>query len=112
MIHYKKEGEHLKIGLNITVGRYRWKPWITFVWCWYDVASHKLSYRRVRVRLHKSPFILKQSAESDTIRNFLDSNDLIACPRELLEDHAPKLINYALYFTEQFRTGVISRYNG
>jgi hypothetical protein len=39
-------------------------------------------------------------------------NDLIAVPRELLEDHAPKIVVLARYFNEQFGTGVISRYNG
>jgi hypothetical protein len=112
MIHYHKEGTHLKIGLNIAIGRYGWKPWITFVWCWYDIATHLLSYRRLRVRTHKWPAIITQSAESDTIQNFLGSNDLIAVPRELLEDHAPKIAVLAAYFNHQFRSGVISRYNG
>lgn len=112
MIHYHKQGHHLKIGLNITVGRYGYLPWITFVWCWYNVATHTLSYRRLRIRLHKRPFILKQSAESDTINNYLMTHDLVAVPRELLEDEAPRLIPLVAYFHHQFKSGVIGRYNG
>lgn len=113
MINFPKQGDHLKIGLNITIGRYDWwRPWITFVWCWYNIKTHMLSYRRLRVRTHKWPMVLTQSAESDTIENFLGSTDLIAVPRELLEDHAPKIVVLAQYFNQQYKTGVIGRYNG
>ena len=112
MIYIHKEGTYLKTGLNITFGRVGWLPWITFVWCWYNIANRMLTTKRLRVRTHMRPMIIKQSAESDTISNFLMMNGLIAVPRELLEDHAPKLINYALYFYQQFKAGEISRYNG
>lgn len=112
MINFPKQGDYLKIGLNITFGRYGWKPWIRFVWCWYSIKSRMLSYRSLRVRMHMRPMIVSQSSESDTISNYLMLHDLIACPRELLEDHAPKLIPLAAYFNQQFKTGVIGRYNG
>ena len=112
MIHFHKEGTYLKMGLNISFGRVGWKPWVTLVWCWYDLSTRTLTTKRLRVRTHMKPMIIKQSLESDTISNYLMRNDLIAVPRELMEDHAPKLINYALYFYQQFKAGEISRYNG
>ena len=112
MIHYHKECTHLKLGLNTTIGRVNGWPWITFIWCWYNVATRMLSTKRLRIRTHMFPMIIKQSAESDTISNYLMSHDLIACPRELLEDYAPKLIPLAGYFNEQYKAGVIGRYNG
>ena len=112
MIHFHKEGDHLKIGLNYKFGHLGYFPWVAFVWCWYNVQKRTLTTKRLRVRTHAAPYIIKESSESDTISNFLMSNDLIAVPRELMEDHAPKLINYALYFYQQFKAGEISRYNG
>ena len=112
MIHFIKEGAYLKIGLNISVGRIGWKPWITFIWCWYDVKNRKLLVKRLRVRTHMAPYFLRKSAEGDVISNFLEIHDLIACPRELLEDHAPKLIPLAQYFNQQYKAGVITRYYG
>lgn len=112
MIHKHKEGDHLKIGLNYKYGRVGWKPWVAFVWCWYEPSTRTLTTKRLRVRTHVAPYIIKESAETNTISNFLMMNDLIAVPRELMEDHAPRLINYALYFNQQFMSGEISRYNG
>jgi hypothetical protein len=112
MIHYTQEGAHLKLGLNISAGRVNGWPWVRFVWCWYNVATRTLTTKRLRLRTHMSPYILRNSSEGCTISNFLMTHDLIAVPRELLEDHAPKLIPLAAYFNEQFKAGVISRYNG
>ena len=112
MIHYHKEGAHLKTGLNITFGRVGWKPWVSFVWCRYDVKTRTLANTRLRIRTHMKPMIIKQTAEIDVVSQSLMLNDLIACPRELLEDYAPKLIPLAGYFNQQYKAGVISRYNG
>lgn len=112
MIHKHKEGDHLKIGLNYKFGRVGYFPWVAFVWCWYNVQKRTLTTKRLRLRTHAAPYIIKESAESDTISNYLMIHDLIACPRELLEDYAPKLIPLAGYFNAQYKAGVISRYNG
>ena len=112
MIHYTKEGTYLKTGLNITLGHVGWWPWITFVWCWYHVQSRTLTHKRLRIRTHKWPMVITASSEVDIINHYLRTEDLIAVPRELLEDHAPKIVVLARYFNEQFGTGVISRYNG
>lgn len=112
MIHYKKEGDHLKLGLNFTFGRMGWKPWVTVIWCWYDVKGRKLTHNRLRIRTHQRPMIIKSSSQSDVISGYLTAHDLIAVPRELLEDFAPKLIPLAGYFHQQYKSGIIGRYNG
>lgn len=113
MIHFIKEGDHLHLGLNITFGRVnKWWPWVTFLWCWYDVKTRTFSAKRLRFRSHVAPRILRSSRSSDVVDNYLLANDLIAVPRELLEDHAPKIVVLAQYFNQQYKTGVIGRYNG
>lgn len=113
MIHFRKESDRLKLGLNITFGRVnKWWPWIIFVWSWYDIGTRKLTSKRLRIRTHMKSHILKSTNEWDVVEQYLVDNDLIAVPRELMEDHAPKLIPLAGYFNEQYKTGVISRYNG
>lgn len=54
MIHIRKEGAYLKTGLNITVGRVGWKPWVQFIWVQYSIQYHMLKYSRLRVRDRKS----------------------------------------------------------
>lgn len=112
MIHITKEGDFLKLGLNIAFGRYGWRPWVTLVWVWYDVATRRLTGKRFRIRTHMKPYIIKSINNWDVTETYLTAHDLIAVPRELLEDFAPKLIPLAGYFNEQFKSGKISRYNG
>jgi len=112
MIHIRKEGQSLHIGLNISLQMTRRGVSLTLIWAGYDVARRKLKTRRLRFRSYLRPFFIVEKQEGDVVDSFLTQNDLIAVPRELLEDHAPKLIPLAGYFMQEFKSGVIGRYYG
>jgi hypothetical protein len=112
MIHIRKEGQSVRIGLNITPQLIHKGISLTFIWVSYDVSERKLHMRRIRFRSYMRPFIFHEKREVDVVSTFMESNALIAVPRELLEDYAPKLIPLAGYFMQEFRAGVIGRYYG
>ena len=87
MIHYKKEGAPLAIGLNITVGLNKgWLPWISFIWSWYDVPKHELSYTRLRIRTWNPAVFWTWNRKDNVIQNYLEFTDQRLITRELIED--------------------------
>jgi len=88
MIHFRRDGEYLKIGLNITLGlSERWYPWVTFNWMWYNASTHMLSHRRLRIRSWKFK-VFTSSGSSNVIETYLRHHELMAFPREFAEDLA------------------------
>ena len=85
MIHYKHEGQPVQIGLNITVGRNGWLPWITFIWSWYKPATQMLTHWRLRIRTWQFA-IFTSKAESWVIHDYLVQFDQRLIRRELIED--------------------------
>lgn len=97
MIHSHRPGEHIHIGLNFEFGRRgRW-PWLTLIWCWYDLSTRETYGWRLRIRTHLKPYTLFSRHRQDVVESFLSDRDAYAIPRDLLEDHAPwveKLMRY------------------
>jgi hypothetical protein len=86
MIHYKREGESLNIGLNITAGLNKgWMPWVTFCWAWYTPYTHKMKGWRIRIRTWRFA-VFYTSSEWDVIESYLQSTDQRIITRELIED--------------------------
>ena len=86
MIHYKKEGHPLSIGLNVTVGtNKRWLPWITLIWCWYKPETYRMTVWRLRIRTWKFAVFFGEVG-GDVIENYLRIRDLRLITRELIED--------------------------
>jgi hypothetical protein len=86
MIHYKKQGECVDLGLNVTVGlNHRWWPWITFIWAWYNISNHQLTSYRVRIRTWQ-PTIFREKGKQNVVDSFLRFNDLSVVQREFIED--------------------------
>ena len=86
MIHYKKEGHPLSIGLNITVGmNKKVLPWITLIWCWYKPATQRLIVWRLRIRTWKFAVFFGEVG-GDVIENYLRIHDMRLITRELIED--------------------------
>ena len=87
MIHFIKEGEYKRIGLNIM----RTKGGFVLGWVWYDVRNHELYGWRFRFRAHMKPrFIFKRERQS-VIEGYLSMRDSVVIERSLLEDYAPAL---------------------
>jgi hypothetical protein len=86
MIHYKKEGERCKIGLNITVGLNNkiW-PWVSFHWAWYNVEKFELVQWRLRLRTWHPAYIYS-FYRSNVIDNYLISRDLTMVSNTFVED--------------------------
>jgi hypothetical protein len=102
MIHSHRPGEHIHIGLNFEFGmRGRW-PWLTLIWCWYDLSTRETYGWRLRIRTHMRPFKLFSLHRQDVVESFLFDHDCYAVPRDLLEDYAP-------YLEEQLRRAAIKR---
>lgn len=88
MINIRREGEYLKVGLNITFGvNERWYPWVTFNWMWYHAGTHTLSYKRLRLRTWKLK-AFTSSGSNNVIETYLRHHELMAFPREFAEDLA------------------------
>jgi hypothetical protein len=98
MIHSHRPGEHIHIGLNIEFGmRGRW-PWITLIWCWYDLANRETYGWRLRIRTHIRPFKLFSIHRQDVVESYLNDHDAFAVPRSLIEDEAPHIERIIRYY--------------
>lgn len=82
MIHYTREGEYMRLGLNI-----RFTPWsVTLVWAWYDFASHSATTRRFRVRLHRKPMFIFEKNRFNVVDTYLHLRGMEAVHTEVLAD--------------------------
>jgi hypothetical protein len=82
MIHFKKEGDYFKLGLNL----YR-APWgFVAIWVWFDFAKSETFAARLRLRLHQSPRILWSVERVNIIDAYLVARDLEVVHREVLHD--------------------------
>ena len=82
MIHFIKEGDIRRVGLNL----YRAAGGFVAVWAWYDAVTRIMSYRRFRLRLHIRPWIMWSTGRSNVIEEHLDLYDLDLVPRAVLQD--------------------------
>jgi hypothetical protein len=82
MIHFKREGEHVKLGLNL----YRAPGGFVAVWVWFDFATCEAFSARFRLRLHLSPRILWTVERVNVIDGHLLSHDLELVSRKVLRD--------------------------
>lgn len=82
MIHFIKEGSLAHVGLNL----YRAAGGFVAVWLWYDAVTHIMSYRRLRLRLHIKPWLLRSSGSFNVIEEYLMDYGLELVPREILQD--------------------------
>ena len=82
MINFTTMGAAVKLGLNL----YRAPGGFVAIWAWYDFASHKATIRRLRIRLHMSPRILRSVETFSVIDNYLKHHDLELIHRERLVD--------------------------
>ena len=86
MIHYKREGRYLRIGLNITVGmNKRWWPWITFAWAWYKPENKMMSSWSIRIRTWQFKVFCKAD-KWNVIKHYLSITDEYLVSREFVED--------------------------
>lgn len=86
MIHYKREGQPVDIGLNITLGVNKgWLPWVTFIWSWYKPSTQMLTHWRLRIRTWRFAVFYSQSA-SWVINDYLVQFDQRLVTREFIED--------------------------
>jgi len=98
MIHSHRPGEHIHLGLNFEFGmRGRW-PWLTLIWCWYDLCHRHTYGWRLRIRTHVRPFFLFSRHRNDVVESFLNDHDAFAVGRALLEDEAPYIEKLARYY--------------
>jgi hypothetical protein len=67
MIHYTREGEYLRLGLN-----FRFTPGgFVLLWAWYDFASHSATIYRLRVRMHRKPRFMFAKNKHNVIDTYL-----------------------------------------
>lgn len=82
MIHYTREGEYLRLGLN-----FRFTPGgFMLLWAWYDFASHSATTYRFRMRLHRKPKFMFEKNRFNVIDNYLHLHGMEAVHSEVLQD--------------------------
>lgn len=82
MIHFKKEGDFFKLGLNL----YRATGGFVAVWVWFDFAKCETFVARLRLRLHRAPRILWSVERVNIIESHLRRHDLELVHKEVLKD--------------------------
>lgn len=82
MIHFKKDGEYFKLGLNLSLAPYGFVA----TWVWFDFAKCETFSARLRLRLHRSPRILWSVQRVNIIEGYLRRNNFTLIHREILED--------------------------
>lgn len=82
MIHFTKEGEYKKIGLNFLKA----PGDIVVSWVWYTPASQELHGWRFRFRWHIKPRIIWSVERSNVIKNYLMIHDCEIVQKETLID--------------------------
>lgn len=82
MIHYTREGEHIRLGLNL-----RFTPGgFMLLWAWYDFASHSATTYRFRMRLHRKPQFMFAKNRFNVIDAYLHLRGMEAVHSEVLQD--------------------------
>jgi hypothetical protein len=82
MIHFKKEGDYFRLGLNL----YGAPGGFVAIWVWFDFAKCETFSARFRLRLHRSPRILWAVERVNIIEGHLRKHDLELVSREVLND--------------------------
>ena len=82
MIHFIKEGDIRRVGLNL----YRAAGGFVAVWAWYDAVTRTMSHRRLRLRLHIKPWIMRSSGRFNVIEDYLMVRGLVLVRREVMQD--------------------------
>ena len=82
MIHFIKEGDIRRVGLNL----YRAAGGFVAVWVWYNTVTYNATYHRFRLRLHIKPWIIRSSGSFNVIDDYLLVNGYELVPREVLQD--------------------------
>ena len=82
MIHFKKEGDYFRLGLNL----YGAPRGFVAIWVWFDFAKCETFSARFRLRLHRSPRILWTVERVNIIEGHLRKHDLELVSREVLND--------------------------
>lgn len=82
MINLTRQGQALKIGLNL----YRSPGGFVAVWAWYNFGTREGTMRRLRIRLHIKPRILWSVETFNVIDDYLLCMGLELVHREVLQD--------------------------
>lgn len=82
MIHHTKEGERLKLGLNVR----RSAGGFVLIWAWYDMPTHTVTAYRFRFRSHIKPRIIRDKNSWNVLESELVLRDMVGVRREYLHD--------------------------
>ena len=82
MIHFKKDGEFFKLGLNL----HRAPGGFVAIWVWFDFAKTETFCARLRLRMNVRPIILWSVDRVNIIEGYLHRHDLELVHKEVLED--------------------------
>jgi hypothetical protein len=82
MIHFIKQGESFRLGLNIAIA----KGGFVAIWMWMDIPSHIATKYRFRLRLHMRPWIIWEVERQDIFIEYLKRHDFDVVSREVIND--------------------------
>lgn len=82
MIHFTKEGERLKLGLNMR----RAAGGFVLIWAWYDMPTHTVTGFRFRFRCHIKPYIIYDKDSWNVVESEMLMQDMVSVRKEYLND--------------------------
>lgn len=82
MIHFIKEGQHKKIGLNL----YRAAGGFVVAWTWFNFATLEGFSWRLRFRAHIKPRFLFSTQRWNVINDYLLCHGMVLVNQEILQD--------------------------
>ena len=82
MIHFIKQGESFKLGLNLS----RARGGFVAVWMWWEMPSHVATKYRFRLRLHMKPRIIWEVERQDVFIEYLRRHNFEVVSREVVND--------------------------
>lgn len=82
MIHYTKEGERLKLGLNFRFAR----GGFAMIWAWYNMPTNTVTAYRFRFRRHIKPRVIREKSNWNVVESELLVRDMVGVRREYLHD--------------------------
>lgn len=86
MIHFIKEGDIRRVGLNL----YRTRGGFVAIWAWYDARTFTMSFRRFRLRMHIKPWIIQSSGRFNVINEYCADRGLMLVPIAIAQDYIPQ----------------------
>jgi hypothetical protein len=97
MLHWAREGEPARVGLNVSLGWAHlgasrgldyWRPWVSLTWVWVNLPERTAARWKIRFRPYMRPWFVRSHDRCNLIEDWAVSHDCYVFAREVVEDHS------------------------